>query len=611
MTQTSKRFAFFREAAVPAGAEGWQRMYPYFLVSQPEGQAAEDERFWFADSMHWSRAVHPFDSIGAEAVYYGVGVNSARSIVLPSALGLDVRVVNGYVYICPLPVTDPAEIEKRLSLFQERAGFYYKNWDDLYARWKDKMTDLVKRMKALEFEPLPEVEPLQVVTEGRGRSVSWELVENYHRLVNDFFLAWQYHFEMLGLGYGAYLVFFGLCKQAFPEIQDQTIARMVAGVEGITFRPDDELRRLSKLAVEFRVADALDTKGSAQEILAAVRAQPGGTRWIAEFDAIREPWFNYFTEYGFLHDQETWNDNLAIPLQGIARYAGLLRSGQDIDRPIARLHADRDRIAAEYRELLSPEEAVKFDEALALSRAVFPYIEEHNIYVEHWSHSVFWAKVRELADVFVKAGFFEQPSDLYHLNRFELDQALFDMVESWAIGVPARGVQHWKAEIAERRKIMAALRSATAAPAYGVPPAEVTDPFAIMNYGVTTERVTDWLDQAAGGSGSGSEKFNGIAASPGIVEGVVRVLRHENELSELQPGEILVAAITAPSWASAFSVVAGVVTDIGGMMSHAAIVCREYGMPAVVSTGFATARLKTGQRVRVDGHKGTVTLLAA
>jgi pyruvate, water dikinase len=610
MTTQSKRFAFIREAKAPAGAEGWQRMYPYYLVSQPEGQPAEDGRFWFADSMHWSRAVHPFDSIGAEAVYYGVGVNSTRSIVLPAALGLDVRMVNGYVYICPLPVTDPAEVEKRLALFQERAGFYYKNWDDLYARWKDKMTALVQRMKALKFEALPEVEPLHVVTEGQGRSVSWDLVENYHRLVNDFFLAWQHHFEMLGLGYGAYLVFFGLCKQAFPEIQDQTIARMVAGVEGIAFRPDDELRRLAKLAVELRVAEALDTKGGPQEILAAVRARPGGARWIAEFEGVRDPWFNYFSEYGFLHDQETWNDNLAIPLQGVARYAGLLRAGENIDRQVAQLHADRDRIAAEYRELLSPEEATKFDEALGLSRAVFPYIEEHNIYVEHWSHTVFWAKVRELADVFVKAGYFAQPDDLYHLNRFEVDQALSDMVQAWSIGVPARGVQHWKQEVSARRKIMAALRAVSPAPAHGVPPVEVTDPFAIMNYGVTTERVADWLAQASGDSGS-SEHFNGIAASPGVVEGVVRVLRHENELSELKQGEILVAAITAPSWASAFSVVAGVVTDIGGMMSHAAIVCREYGMPAVVSTGFATARLKTGQRVRVDGHKGTVTLLAA
>lgn len=608
MIPQTNRFAFINEASTPAGAEGWQRMYPYFLTSQPEGVAGENEKFWFVDSMHWSRAVHPFDSIGAEAVYYGVGVNSTRSIVLPAALGLDVRVVNGYVYICPLPVTDPAEIEQRLQQFQQRAGHYYKNWDALYAQWKVKMTDAVQRMKALQFDALPDVEPLEVVIEGRGSSVSWNLVENYHRLINDFFLVWQYHFEMLGLGYGAYLVFFDLCKRAFPEIQDQTIARMVAGVEGIAFRPDDELRRLAKLANELQLQDALATRGSADDILAAVRAHKNGQRWLAEFEAVRQPWFNYFAEYGFLHDQETWNQNLAIPLQGIARYVDLLRSGEVIDRPVEKLHEDRDEIAAEYRALLAPEEVGAFDEALALSRNVFPYIEEHNIYVEHWTHSVFWEKVRDLASVFVKAGFFKAADDLYHLNRFELDQALFDMVESWAIGVPARGAQHWAKEIAARRQIMAALRSQTATPAYGIPPAEVTDPFAIMNYGVTTERVQEWLSQASGGA---TGRLKGIPASPGVVEGVVRVIRHENELSLLQPGEILVAAITAPSWASAFSVVSGVVTDIGGMMSHAAIVCREYGMPAVVSTGFATAQLENGQRIRIDGYKGTVALIDA
>ena len=606
MTKSRERFAFFREAQVPAGAEGWQRMYPYFLVSQPEGEAAEDSRFWFADSMHWSRAVHPFDSIGAEAVYYGAGVNSARCIALPSALGLDVRVVNGYVYISPSPVTDPTEVETRLALFQERAGFYYKNWDDLYARWQEKMRVAIGRMQALKFEPLPEFEPLEVVTEGKGCSTSWDLVENYHRLINDFFLVWQYHFEMLGLGYGAYLVFFGFCKQAFPEIEDQTIARMVAGVDGIAFRPDDELRRLAKRAVELKLEGVFEAKDSPEEIFSALKGMNGGERWIAEFESAREPWFNYFAEYGFLHDQETWNGNLEIPLQGIARYVSRLKAGETIDRPVARLQAEQDEIAGEYRALLTDEEAQRFDEALGLSRAVFPYIEEHNIYVEHWSHAVFWEKVRDLAHVLVEADFLQEPSDLYYLNRFELDQVLFDVVESWGIGVPARGVQHWRAEIAARRRMMAALRAAAPAPAYGTPPKEVTDPFAIMNYGVTTERVADWLDQTASAN---SDQIKGIPVSPGVVEGKVRVIRHENELSQLRPGEILVAQITAPSWASAFSVVAGVITDIGGMMSHAAIICREYGMPAVVSTGFATTRLQTGQRVRIDGRKGTVTSL--
>jgi pyruvate,water dikinase len=600
-----KRFAFFHEAAPPKGAEGWERMYPYYLVSQPAGRAAEDCRFWFADSMHWSRAVHPFDSIGAEAVYLAVGVNSARSIALPTALGLDVRMVNGFVYICPLPVTDPTEIGKRAALFGDRAGFYFQNWQDLYAKWKTKMLASIDAMNALSFEPFPEFEPVHVVKDGWGKSASWVAIQNYHKLIDEFFLIWQYHFEMLGLGYGAYMVFFQFCKEAFPEIEDQTIARMVAGVKGIMFRPDEELRRLAKAGVAVGVGPTLKAGGDSQALFAELAKTEAGRAWTKDFETTREPWFNYFSEYGFLHDQETWNDNLSIPLQGVARYVDRLMAGETIDRPEEKLAAEQDELAGEYRALLNPAEAKRFDDALNLSRAVFPYIEEHNIYVEHWSHAVFWRKVRELSRMMVAIGFFKDEEDLYHLNRFELDQALADAFQSWAIGVPARGVAHWQAEIAQRRKIMAALRQASITPAYGVPPDEVTDPFAVMNYGVTTERVAEWLGQTAADGLS----FKGIPASPGVVEGVVRVVRHEKEVADLMPGEILVAPITAPSWASAFSVVSGVVTDIGGMMSHAAIVCREYGMPAVVSTGFASARLKTGQRVRIDGRTGLVQVL--
>ncbi|WP_234186732.1 PEP-utilizing enzyme [Shinella sp. NM-101] len=602
---TKQRFDFFHEAAPPKGAEGWERMYPYYLTPQAEGRDAEDSRFWFADSMHWSRAVHPFDSIGAEAVYLGVGVNSTRSIALPTSLGLDVRVVSGLVYICPLPVTDPTEIGRRAALFGDRAGFYFQNWHDLYARWKEKMLASIAVMKGLDFHPFPEFEPEEVVKKGWGKSASWQVIENYRRLVDEFFLVWQYHFEMLGLGYGAYMVFFQFCKEAFPEIEDQTVARMVAGINGIMFRPDEELRRLAKIGVAAGLGVVLTKEATPEAIFAELATSEAGRAWHADFEATREPWFNYFSEYGFLHDQKTWNDDLSIPLQGIARYAGRLMAGENVDRPFEQLAAEQEELASEYRALLNPAEAQRFDDALNLSRAVFPYIEEHNIYVEHWTHAVFWKKVRELSRMMVAIGFFKDEEDLYYLNRFELDQALADAFQSWAIGVPPRGAAMWQGEIAKRRDIVAALRSVSITPAYGIPPKEVNDPFAVMNYGVTTERVAEWL----GATVADGSTFKGIPASPGVAEGPVRIIRHEDEIAQLLPGEILVAPITAPSWASAFSVVSGVVTDIGGMMSHAAIVCREYGMPAVVSTGYASARLKTGQRVRIDGRTGVVEVL--
>jgi pyruvate,water dikinase len=605
MTQDRPRFPYFSEAPAPAGAEGWQSMYPYFLVPAEETQEEENSRLWFADTMHWSRGALPFDSIGAEAVYLGAGQNSTRIFVLPASLGLDVRMQNGYVYISPIPVTDPEEIGRRAALFQERAGHYYAHWDELYAAWKDKVGEVIARMKKVSFPPLGELDPIEVVTEGRGRSTSWDAIANYHQLIDDFFLVWQYHFEFLNLGYGGYIVFFQFCKQAFPEIAEQSIARMVAGVDVLAFRPDDELRKLAQLALDLQVDDVL-TRGDAPDtVFAALEGSESGRTWLKTYEAAKDPWFNYFAEYGFTHDQETWLSEPSIPLSGIARYATKLRAGEDISRPVERLRTERDEIVEDYRSLLTDEEAAQFDELLGLARKVFPYIEEHNIYVEHWTHAVFWQKVWELADFLLAAGFTEQRDDLFHLNRFELDQVLFDVVESWAIGVPARGKKRWAAEIARRRRIAAALFAEPAAPAYGPAPEQVTDPFAIMNYGVTTERIQAWLGRGT----TSADAISGIPGSPGVVEGPVRVLRSEKDLGDLRPGEVLVCAITAPSWASAFSAAAGVVTDIGGMMSHAAIVCREYGLPAVVGTGFATTSLRTGQRVRVDGDSGVVTIL--
>lgn len=599
-----ERFPYFNEVPAPQGGEGWESMYPYFLVPSEETREEENSRFWFADTMHWSRGAHPFDSIGAEAVYLGAGQNSTRIFVLPTALGLDVRMMNGYVYISPIAVDDPAEIGRRAELFQERAGYYYQNWDELYARWKSKMEAAVDSMKTISFPPLGELDPIEVVTEGRGRSTSWDIIADYHRLIDEFFVVWQHHFEFLNLGYGGYIVFFQFCKGAFPSISDQEIARMVAGVDVLAFRPDDELRKLAQLAVDLDLVGALKDE-DADAVLATMGQSDSGLTWLKEFENSKHPWFNYFAEYGFTHEQDTWMSNLSIPLSNISRYATRLANGEDISRPVERLQSERDELVDEYRSLLTPEEAGQFDELLGLSRQVFPFIEEHNIYVEHWTHAVFWEKVWELGDFLLAAGFTEQRDDVFYLNRFELDVALFDVVESWAIGVPARGKKRWAKEILRRRGIMDALQAQGAPPAYGVPPAQVTDPFAVMNYGVTTERVKAWL----GSDEADDNTLSGIPGGQGIVEGPVRVLGSEKDLADLQQGEILVAPITAPSWAAAFSVATGVITDIGGMMSHAAIVCREYGIPAVVGTGFATSRLTTGQHVRVDGNKGVVTLL--
>jgi pyruvate,water dikinase len=163
---------------------------------------------------------------------------------------------------------------------------------------------------------------------------------------------------------------------------------------------------------------------------------------------------------------------------------------------------------------------------------------------------------------------------------------------------------YWPPRVKRRREILARLSEWTPPPALGVVPEVINDPTVQLLWGVTAERLRAWASQTE------DEDVRGYAASPGVAEGIARVVRDVNEIGAVQQGEVLVCPVTAPSWGPVFPKIAAAVSDIGGMMSHAAIVAREYGLPAVVGTGHATKMIKTGDRVRVDGNNGTVTILS-
>jgi pyruvate,water dikinase len=589
----TERFISPYEDAAPPGAEGWEDLYPYYLTFRPERRDIEESKFWFADLAHWPRVFKPFDAIMVEFATKCLGQYNTRHYLVPPANGIDYRVHNGYNYMSPVAVPE-AEIPARVPQFLERAGHYYANWATLLENWETKIRRVIADLEAIEFEPLPDVVPLHWVTEGRGLDPTFALMRNFNRAIELCYEAWQYHFEFLNLGYAAYLDFFGFCKQALPGISDLGIAKMVQGIEVDLFRPDDELRKLAKLAVETGDDEALMSGG----------LEAASERWRAAWDEAKDPWFNFSSGNGFYSDDKVWLDHPDIPLGYIRGYIERVHAGEDIDRPIAEVAAERDRITGEYRELLADDELRgAFDEKLGLSRVVFPYVESHNFYVEHWALSIFWRKIRRLGQVLSEAGFWPDADDIFYVRRDELHQVLFDYGNGWATGADTIGPEFWPSEIERRRGIIEALQSKAPAPAMNRPPEVVTEPFTIMLWGITTERVTEWL------SAGDTAELTGMAASPGVAEGIARVIGGADDLDDIQQGEILVAKVTTPSWGPVFGRIAATVTDIGGMMSHAAIVCREYGLPAVTGTGSATAAIRTGQRLRVDGSAGTVTIL--
>jgi pyruvate,water dikinase len=188
------------------------------------------------------------------------------------------------------------------------------------------------------------------------------------------------------------------------------------------------------------------------------------------------------------------------------------------------------------------------------------------------------AEALAAGETLARRGQLADARDVWHLDFSELARALDDATLDLRLEVAARAAELHRDR--SRRP-----------------------PIAISSDGETPTLAEGRADLPAGA-------LAGTAASSGVVEGLARVVL-DPERDTLHAGEILVAPFTDPGWTPLFVHAAGLVTEVGGLMTHGAVVAREYGIPAVVSVPAATSRIATGQRIRVDGTRGFVQILDA
>jgi pyruvate,water dikinase len=199
--------------------------------------------------------------------------------------------------------------------------------------------------------------------------------------------------------------------------------------------------------------------------------------------------------------------------------------------------------------------------------------------------------LRELGRRLAAAGAIGEADDVFWLTYTELRAAATALDAGQA---PSSSLS----TVAERRATWERQRPLT-------PPVALPLDGGTKYLGIDFRRVMPArTEQAAGAT------ITGIGTSPGQVTAPACVLRGPEEFDQMRPGAILVAKITTPAWTPLFALAAGVVTDVGGPLSHSSIVAREYHIPAVLGTGVATERIVTGQRITVDGDAGTVQLLS-
>jgi pyruvate,water dikinase len=297
-----------------------------------------------------------------------------------------------------------------------------------------------------------------------------------------------------------------------------------------------------------------------------------------------------------------------VPFSYMQGYVERLEKGETIERSLRAITEERERVVEEYKNLIkSADDRKTFEDAYNAVRTIYQFTENHIFWVENWFHTIWFEKVRAFGNLLEKYNVLKKTDDIFLFNRFEVPMLLEDLVTAWALGVGAqtRG-KFWQEKAAKREKILEAARKWQPVPALGVPPAEISEPFTVMLWGITSANVEEWLK---GGADLSGNEIKGFASSAGIAEGSARVIKLSKDIVEIKPGEILVCPSTNPSWAPVFTKIKAAVTDIGGLTCHASIVSREYGLPSVTGTGVATSMIKTGDIIRVDGASGVVTIV--
>jgi pyruvate,water dikinase len=217
----------------------------------------------------------------------------------------------------------------------------------------------------------------------------------------------------------------------------------------------------------------------------------------------------------------------------------------------------------------------------------FALVREDSIFDIGLGYPVLRGLLLELGRRLAESGAIVGRDDIFWLERTEVERAIASLDVH---GMPEDMI----GRVAERRAAWRIYKRAT-------PPQQLPAKGRVMGIKTDAFMPTDAEDQTG-------DALKGVAASPGQITAPARVLLGPEDFGQMRPGDVLVAEITTPAWTPLFAMAAGIVTDIGGPLSHGSIVAREYGIPAVLGTGVATQRIRSGQSVTVDGSAGTVSL---
>ncbi len=536
----------------------------------------EIEGFWAFDKMHAPRPLSPL-SQDCVMTTLGRGFTRAQDEYDCPVVASN-RAINHYFYMSFHPHPDESVIEDRMTRYTDTLD---AKVPIIGRRWTDEWLPMIRDRNEAERD-----------VDYSGMS-SEELLAKFDDMTAWMEEMWYIHGHInFALISGAAL------SDMYDEVlqpADPTEAYQI--LQGHHTRPVDAahgLWRLSRIAKHSDHLSQLFDENKPRDLARKLEESDEGRDFLSELH-------QYLYDFGWRSDavydlaDVPWREDPAIPLGNIARYIHL----PDSDDPMIQFDRAvklREELTARIRDALAddPDRLARFDELYEAAKYAYPLTEDHAFYIDQMGVVLFRRFVLAVGEHLAAAGVIGERDDVFMLYRDELREAL------------QQGGDHGSTA-ARRRAELAAAAQVTPPDALGTPPpppapGDFVDPF-------MDSLVSRLLGIKPPPEGEQDpDVIDGVAGSPGVYRGVARVVRSLDEAGDLEDGEIMVCEMTLPPWVPMFAIAGAVVADVGGVMSHCAIVAREFALPAVVGSVNGTTRIQSGQIVTVDGTNGNVYL---
>ncbi len=556
-----------------------------------EWQEGERELFWIYDDLHCPNPISPmFFDIGG---WWLTCDHMFRRFGAPFASDWVAKKINGYLYTAAVPADssiraeateyqaryvprvprDPSYAEKMGAYMGAVLPHYAENFLDWWReRLRPEMDHNFAYLDTYDTENAGLIE-LAVLLE--------DAIDIHDR-------HWKIHWMLNFAQFSSTLNLNAMIQEVKGEVDPALMGRLQSSIED---RNWDSIEDLWRIKEEIKNDSGLSQafKGdTASDIWRNLQSTPHGQRLIAERIAAHQQTFGYKSIWSHEFVYPTWKEN-PTPIIEVIR--GYLETNYDYPKTINAVKADLNKTIHELMDdVPAGEGRHKLQRALDLSLRMNPLTPDHHFYIDQGTNARLRLVLIAIGKKLIAAGHLDDAEDVNFLRYNELRLL---MTNPAALG--ARSI------VSERRD--------EHEEAYKIRPREWV--------GTATQVALDFPYNALWGF---PEKFykeppkktgeiRGLAASSGVIEGPARNVDSLAEFDQVKEGEILICRMTNPAWVVLFTKIVGLVTDAGGVTSHPAVVSREFGIPAVVGTSNGTQRIKTGDRVRVNGSTGIVEVL--